>query len=176
MTQIRGVTSEALEARVRELLPSQAGFTEELSAQNLIVPTIDLTSAAEGATTGQNLQVAWDFATGFDEVTSSTTVISTTGFWKVDLTTIVSGGFNGTWNVSITDGSTSKTVWQITTKTSTVSNLASIAEGHFVVFLRSGDSLTAGVTGSTNYPINIWYRQIADVNGTLVNPLGFTPQ
>ena len=49
------------------------------------------------------------------------------------------------------------------------------AEQKFVVFLRSGRSLEI-FTHSTNAVIDIWYRQVADINGNLVNPAGFTPQ
>ena len=45
----------------------------------------------------------------------------------------------------------------------------------FVVFLRSGD-LLRGTSPNANTPMFITTRQIADINGTLTNPTGFTPQ
>ena len=39
MPQITPITSEALQAKIRQLLPSQIGFGEDLQAQNVIVPT-----------------------------------------------------------------------------------------------------------------------------------------
>ena len=49
MAEITSVTSEALQRKVRELLPSQRGFGEDLQAQNVIVPIVDLTRSAEGS-------------------------------------------------------------------------------------------------------------------------------
>jgi hypothetical protein len=40
MAQIKSVVSESLQATIRRLLPSQSGFTEDLQAQNVIVPVI----------------------------------------------------------------------------------------------------------------------------------------
>ena len=54
--QITSVTSESLQAQIRALLPSQEGFGTDLMAQNVIVPVIDLTAAAEGSTVPQYLQ------------------------------------------------------------------------------------------------------------------------
>ena len=47
--EIITVNSEALEATVRDLLPSQNGFGSELQASNIITPIIDLTPTAEGS-------------------------------------------------------------------------------------------------------------------------------
>ena len=84
MTQIRGVTSEPLEAKIRNLLPSQAGFTEELSAQNLIVPIIDLTAAAEGSETPETLQQAMSFGsmTADNIINTTTALAASPGFWR----------------------------------------------------------------------------------------------
>ena len=56
--EIITINSEQLEATVRDLLPSQAGFGSELQASNVITPIIDLTATAEGTTTPESLQQA----------------------------------------------------------------------------------------------------------------------
>ena len=48
MSQIIPIVSEALQATVRRLLPSQNGFGEDLQASNVIVPIVNLTPSAEG--------------------------------------------------------------------------------------------------------------------------------
>ena len=48
MAQIINITSEALQATIRRLLPSQQGFGEDLQATNVVQPIIDLTPTAEG--------------------------------------------------------------------------------------------------------------------------------
>ena len=86
MAQIASVVSEALQAKIRSLLPSQQGFTEDLQAQNVIVPIIDLTETASGSLLREDLQRAWDFGTGYDQCfIGTTTLVNTTGFWKVQM-------------------------------------------------------------------------------------------
>ena len=43
MAQLINLTSEALQATIRRLLPSQQGFGEDLQATNVVTPIIDLT-------------------------------------------------------------------------------------------------------------------------------------
>ena len=45
----------------------------------------------------------------------------------------------------------------------------------FIVFLRAGDSVTANSSNSACL-ISGTTRQVADINGTLVQPVGFSPQ
>ena len=181
MTQVRTIISESLEAKVRELLPSQNGFTEELSAQSQIVPIIDLTSAAEGSTTPQFLQTAWDFATGFTETNNTTNdLITTTGFWKISYVyrdeNVTNNTVTALARLFLDDGATEKTVWQMSSVNSTSGNETIAAvEDEFYIFVPAGQTLKA-FTSSTRSTLNVIYRQVADVNGTLVNPLGFTPQ
>lgn len=176
MAQIRSIVSETLEAQIRNLLPSQDGFTEDLQAQNVIVPVIDLTAAASGTNVPQYQQQAWDFSTGNATVANTTsTLISTPGFWLVDLNWSAFVGTPRTASIQIDSGIATKKVWEITSPNLSTSNVLQVAEGKFTVFLRSGDSLTA-TTNSTTSILNVWYRQVADINGTIVNPLGFTPQ
>ena len=81
---ISSVTSEALQLKVRQLLPSQQGFGDDLSASNTIVPIIDLTEAAEGSDVGVDLQQALDSSTTTTSiVNSTTTIVNATGFFLV---------------------------------------------------------------------------------------------
>jgi len=176
------VTSEALEAKFRQVFPSQSGaeLPQDLFASGVLQPVIDFSSVAEGSVLPEILQTAWDFSTGSIKIatTTSTTIISNTGFWLVDL---VHTGFDtvtvstSTARIFIDDGSTEKNVWA---RTSCVNEAtySTAVEAKFVVFLRAGDTLKGKSQegGSFADQLDIWYRQIADVNGTLVNPLGFT--
>ena len=176
MAQIRPVTSESLEAQIRDLLPSQNGFTEDLQAQNVIVPIIDLTSASQGTNVPLYQQQAWDFSSGSATVkNTTTTLVSNAGFWQVGLNWSGFIGTTRTASIQINDGATTKKVWEFTSPGVTTSTLMAPLTDDFIVYLRSGDSLTATTNNNTSI-LNIWYRQVADVNGTVVNPLGFTPQ
>ena len=151
MAQIRSIVSEALEAQIRDLLPSQNGFTEDLQASNVITPIIDLSSAAGGASTPEFLQRAWDFSTGHTLLsgTSSSTIVNTTGFWQIDVTSSLRTNGDKA-KLEITDGTTNKIIWEfdsIASGTGTTPG-GEVADGQFVAFLRAGDSLVAGLTGA----------------------------
>ena len=181
MTQVRTIISESLEAKVRELLPSQNGFTEELSAQSQIVPIIDLTSAAEGSTTPKFLQTAWDFATGFTQTNNTTNdLITTTGFWKVSYVyrdeNVANNAVQTLARLFLDDGTSEKTIWQMSSvNTSSSNETIAAVEDEFYVFVAAGQTLKA-FTYAARATLNVSYRQVATVTGTLVNPLGFTPQ
>lgn len=169
------VTSEALEAKFRQVFPAQGGaeLVQDLFASGVIQPVVDFSTVAEGSVLPQNLQEAWDFSTGQSSAYNGTvTLISNTGFWKVDLTAVSSHNAALTGEIYIDDGATTKTVWSLEAPNYGSGVINSVTDGSFIVFLRSGDFLKAVANNQTQ--INIWYRQIADVTGTLVNPLGFT--
>tara|TARA_Y100000114_G_scaffold67666_1_gene62024 strand:- start:13 stop:561 length:549 start_codon:yes stop_codon:yes gene_type:complete len=174
--EIITVNSEVLQSQIRDLLPSQNGFGSELQASNVITPIIDLTNAAEGSTTPEYLQRAWDFATGHNEISNTTTtVINTTGFWQVGIHSMYqpNGSLQAGVKLQINDGSSTKVIWQaslaVTGASTSITNTDSI-----IVFLRAGDSLE-GFSVSTNAVLNVWYRQVASLEGTLTSPLGFSP-
>ena len=165
--------------RFRKDFPAQAGegIPGDLNYSDTIVPIIDMTSAAGTGVLPQDLQTAWDFSTGNATTASVSplTVISTPGFWQVDLmwVGIVTSTVGGINSVSIYDGSTDKRVWIMDNTTSTTGDKEAIAENKFVVYLRSGDVLRAQVYNAAAR-LSLWYRQIADINGNLINPQGFT--
>lgn len=179
MAQIRSIVSEQLEAQLRDLLPSQDGFTEDLQATNVITPIIDLTSAAEGSSTPEFLQRAWDFSTGHTTINTATTttLINTTGFWQIGLiASNDSGNSARSSTIQINDGATTKVVWEMNKANVGTNDTDTIVQDQFVCFLRAGDSLEAVTVSLGAVFLDCWYRQVADVNGTLTNPLGFTPQ
>ena len=85
MAQIRPITSEAIEAQIRRLLPSQSGFTEDMQAQNVIVPTIDVTPVAEGSQLPSYLQNALSYGalTAFVARNNTATITNNAGFFRV---------------------------------------------------------------------------------------------
>jgi hypothetical protein len=170
------INSENLESQVRKLLPSQggAGAGFDLSASTQIIPIIDLTESAEGSNIRQDLQTAMDFATSFNSVTdTTTTLITTTGFFRVFGTSVVGRDGNIFNKLFLDDGSTTKTVFQDSSNDSSVNRETTTSViFDFVVFLSAGISLKAE-TNETRSTINVSTRQIASIDGTLTNPLGF---
>lgn len=174
------VTTEALEKKFRDTFPSQAGaeLVNDLFASGVIVPTVDFTAAAQGSELETNLQRAWDKSTQNNAVNNTTTTLTATpGFYQVDLictsNDIARASVATICRVYISDGASQYNVWRWSTSAQSGSGNFAVNEGKFIVFLDSGDSLV-GLSTSTADTLNIWYRQIADVSGNLVNPLGFT--
>jgi hypothetical protein len=179
VAQIKTVTSEALQAELRRLLPSQQGFGEDLEALNVIIPIIDLTNAAEGSAVGENLQTAINFggATTFDVTNTTTTVVSTTGFFRIiGNVTGVRSSANNTASININDTSSTKEVYAVYIDGGSSGGGNPISVNvDFVVFLRSTDTLEVQ-TNAAEIRFKGSTRQIADINGNLVNPVGFNPQ
>lgn len=178
MPEIIRITSEALQATVRRLLPSQQGFGDDLQASNVITPIIDLTPTAEGSALPYELQTSLAFGsvTEFSVNGTTTALVSTAGFYRCfglfriqgNLTTGASGGF------SLGDGSTTKFVYAFSQGTNSAQAEFFAVPFDFTVFLRSGDNLSG--TTADGGRLQGCTRQIADVNGNLVDPSGFTPQ
>ena len=177
MPQITSITSEALQATIRRLLPSQQGFGEDLQATNLITPIIDLTPSAEGSTTPPYLLQALAFGsqTSTAIVGTTATLVNTPGFFRVfgSFALRADSGGNRTADISLSDGLSSKKILVA------IANFATTTDYNeslfdFIVFLRAGDSLT-GTTNSSDANLDVTTRQIADVNGNLVAPVGFIP-
>ena len=172
------VTSEALEAKFRAVFPSQGGaeLGQDLFASGVITPVVDFSSVAEGSVLPKNLQTAWGFSTSHQTITGTVqSLITNTGFWKVQTssTLAVNTGSTRYTRLYISNGLTDKIIYNFEAAV-IASGIPVVSEfSELVVFLRAGDTLY-GVTPAADATLSVNYRQIADVNGTLVNPLGFT--
>ena len=175
--QITSVTSEALQAQIRNLLPSQQGFGTDLMAQNVIVPIIDLTSAAEGTSVPEYLQTALAFGsnTGFTVNNATTAIISNAGFYRIIGTASIkpNTAANRSVRFDATDGLANVTLWKLDVADSTAINPFAVPFD-FTVFVNSG--ITINAVASSSCVAAGSTRQVADINGTLVNPSGFSPQ
>ena len=173
---ISTVTSEALQLKLRQLLPSQQGFGTDLSASDTIIPVVDLTASAEGSDVRQDLQTALAFGsqTSFSFVGTSGVIANTPGFYRIfGCSSITAISANTSAQLNLSDGLSNKTIWEHFA--STVTNSVTALNLDIVVFLATGESVNAVVANTTSSIIGS-VRQIADFNGTLVQPSGFTPQ
>lgn len=170
------VVSPSLEAQVKSLLPSVAGYGGLLRSTNTIIPVVDVSSAAEGSTLAPDLQqaIAFGSQTAFSVENATSTLENTAGFYRVFGTI---GGCSSAsasvfGNFILNDGASDKTIFGLVTTQGSSGQSNAFIAFDFIVFLDSGDSLKAianartTITGST--------RQIAQKDGTLVNPSGFT--
>ena len=171
------VTSEALQQKLRQLLPSQRGFGTDISASDTIVPIIDLTEAAEGSQVPEYLQRAQAFGsqTAHLVANTTTTLVNTTGFYQITgVANIFEISTDQLVQFALNDGATDKIIYEYDTIAAGTSNFAMSNTIDFIVFLRAGDSLKATASLYANFTGSS--RQVADINGTLTNPVGFTPQ
>lgn len=179
MSQIIPITSESLQSQIRRLLPSQVGFGEDLQASNVILPTIDLTSAAQQANAPEFLQRAQAYGNqnAFVAGAGTTIIINNAGFWQITAVVNIAGtaAVSSSVTVNISDGTTDKVLYKYDKNTATAFSEFLFTDINFVVFLRAGDNINVISNDGTAF-MQGSYRQVADVNGSLVNPVGFSPQ
>ena len=91
---ISSVTSESLQLKLRQLLPSQQGFGTDLSASDTIIPVIDLTAAAEGSDVPIDLQqaIAFGSQTAFSAINATVVIANTAGFYRIMGAASITGG------------------------------------------------------------------------------------
>ncbi len=175
---VSSVTSEALQLKLRQLLPSQQGFGTDLSASDTIIPVIDLTGAAEGSSLPFDLQTASSFAAvnEYRAVNATTVIANTAGFWKIiyAVTLPHNTSKNLTATISLSDGATTKNLWKAENFNNNDVGTNSF-NGQLFVYLNAGESVSAISNDSEAFVLGSAI-QVADTNGVLANPAGFTPQ
>ncbi len=165
------IKSEDIESKINQLLPSQGGFGAgvDFSASTMVVPIVDLTETAEGSALRQDLQSSLSLTsvTAFNVSNTTSTLINTTGYFRVFGTAGTSSNVNSQ-RFSLTDGTTTKIIIDFGAGHSGGTALQ-IATYDFIVLLQAGESLTATSSASA-FSIIGCTRQIADLSGNLTNP------
>lgn len=161
------------------MLPSQQGFTEDLQASNVIQPIIDLTPTAEGSAVGTALQEAMSFGgvTSYQRSggTGTTTVVNTPGFWRVQLQISVEGSVATDYGaLNMTQALSTKVLYKAEPDPGSGSLMTAASPAIFTIFVQTNETLQIETTANSQVNCQVW--QIADVNGNLVNPTGFSPQ
>jgi hypothetical protein len=170
------IKDETLESKVRELLPSQGGLGAgvDLSASTTIVPIVDLTESAQGSNLRQDLQTSLSFTsiTPFLISNATTTIANNTGYFRIfgQFSGLSDSSGNKAGEFNLTDGATTKKVIQYRVQQNSDPKINVIIPFDFIVFLNAGDSLT-GVTFSSQTSLIGNSRQVATIDGILVNPL-----
>ena len=175
---ISTVTSEALQLKLRQLLPSQQGFGTDLSASDTIIPIIDLTAAAEGSDVPEYLQTAIAFGSQstFAATNSTVVIANTVGFWRITgAMAIYTTNSAAICTIQGSDGSATKDYYSWVANASATAPVFTTQRYDFTVFLDTGESISA-ITNNTRAYLTGSARQVADKNGLLIQPSGFTPQ
>ena len=175
MAQEFTINSSTIESKINQLLPSQGGFGAgvDFTASTMVIPIVDLTESAEGSSLRQDLQTSFSLGsiTAFNIRNATSTMINNTGYWRVfgAISTYRTTSTN-TLNINVTDGITSKIILDGRVAPAyTNVGVSPAIPFDFTVFLQAGESLV-GVSGSTDFAIIGNTRQIATIDGTLVNP------
>ena len=168
------INSEELESKIRQLLPSQggAGAGFDLSASTQIVPIVDLTESAEGSNIRQDLQSSLSFSkvTAFAVKATTTTIITTTGYWRIFGSNTVRGDSSSDRTILhiLNDGSSDKTILQLYLENSTADNGYITDTFDYIIYLEAGDSFK--ITAPSASQSSGCVRQIATIDGILINP------
>lgn len=170
------VVSDTLQKTFRDNFPSQISSGRDLHVSDIIVPTVDFSSVAGTTGLDETLQSAFAFANQntFDvSINSTTTIINTPGFWRLNPTFILAGnnGQDEQGQLDMSDGATTKTVQKIFIPVGYGNEILQLTLDK-VYFLRAGDSIS--ITTGNKCRASGSYRQLADISGTLVNPTGYT--
>ena len=118
MAQEFTINSSAIETKINQLLPSQGGFEPgvDFSASTMVIPIVDLTETAEGSNVRADLQTAIFFggATVFNVSNGTSTIINTTGYWRVFGSVSLMGNGSGDENAQIVlnDGASTKNIYE----------------------------------------------------------------
>jgi len=174
MSQQFRIESESLRDKINRLLPSQSrgGIDVDLSGSTTIIPIVDLTETAEGSALRQDLQTSLSLtsASAFSVANTTTTIINTTGYYRLFGSMYILSGASGNTSglIQITDGTTTKNVFGAEAEALSGQD-GNIITFDFIVFLEAGDSVNI-VSNSANARIVGSSRQIADISGNLINP------
>lgn len=175
MAQEFTINSTAIEDKINQLLPSQGGMGAgiDFSASTMVIPVVNLTEAAEGSNIRQDLQTSLSHTsiTSFAVVNTTTTLITTTGYFRVfGVMSTLNTPNTAACSLIISDGTTDKIIVDGRVDVQ-YTNAASAGQlpFDFVVFLGAGDSLKAS-SGDVKVGLRGCTRQIADISGNLTNP------
>lgn len=170
---------EAIEEDLNSNFPSQGQGNPPLyySLSEVVVPTYSINNVAEGSSLPTFLQTALDIGvTSTETINTTSTIINNPGFWRIDYQ--ISSRTDNTSDLSaeirLTDSVTTKRLVNfIVWDSSANPNNTTFGFNSIFVFVKSGESVVAQST-SANIAVQTVCRQVAEVNGTLVNPLGYS--
>lgn len=167
--------SENFQRAYRNTFPSQTSSGRDLHVSDVVIPVVDFTPTTSTTSLPFDLLSSINFNSSQVHIstTTTTTLLSTSGFYQINTNMFNS---DTTSNLGIqfilNDGSS-----DIFVKTLLCGCLAASSHKDFV-FLKAGSSLKAlsFANATTGLRIFVSTTNIADVNGNLTQPNGYSPQ
>lgn len=175
------ITSEALQKKFRDTFPAQVGqgLGGDLLASGVVVPTVDFSGVIAGNTalpTNLNQAISFGNASEFDVENTTSTILSGSGFFRlIGNFSTAEATVNNFGKISLVNGGVAKTIFNFNITENDGSTGNNYYPFDFIVFLASGDTVTAQ-TSADEFRITGISFQIADSVGNLVLPSGFSPQ
>jgi len=174
------VTSEALEKKFRDTFTSQGGseLIGDLYASGVIIPVVDFTSSAEGSALRADLQSAADLSStggalvgaGFNDF-----VISP-GFWRISGVVQIDPSVAGAESAVFLTTTPSSFIFSTGPALGTGASLVEYIQiPERIVYVDTGQAIRVNNT-TASVVTTLQYRQVADLYGSLSNPVGFTFQ
>ena len=166
--------SEDFQRAFRNQFPSQVSSGRDLHVSDVVIPVVDFTPTASGASLPESLRFSLNRATTKFTATSSTSsevIGPNSGFLKILA------------NLYATSAKAQIDYFFVNTATSATEALVSyqcatdeVNNHNFISFIPAGFTLKAGYTLSGSSQSIITATYLADVNGNLTNPTGYDPQ
>tara|TARA_B100000513_G_scaffold195199_1_gene125354 strand:+ start:78 stop:614 length:537 start_codon:yes stop_codon:yes gene_type:complete len=171
--------SEDFQRAFRNQFPSQVSSGRDLHVSDVVVPVVDFTPTASGASLPLNLRFAINNSVTTVTAESSATaeLINTTGFYQVYFSFINQNDSSDlSFFLSETATGTNKSVYSV--RSGAASGQSDSYNQDFIVYIPAGFvvkySFSEGSGATARADMS--YYQIADVNGNLTNPFGYSPQ
>lgn len=173
--------SEDFQRAFRNQFPSQTQTGRDLHVSDIVIPIVDFSPTASGASLPFELRDTYNPSATFanyNTAQTNTEVIGTPGFWSLRFNISYNGGsFSPSviFNFKTTSTGTSAKFYQ-----KTFLDLPQFGDfsGDLKVFLPVDKTVTLTLTANgadtVNYASSVY--QLADVNGNLTNPSGYDPQ
>ena len=163
--------SEEFQRAFRNTFQAQVNTGRDLHVSDVVIPVVDFTPTTSGTSLPFDLLSSLNLNTTVFSFTTSTntTILSTTGFFKIDVDFKTVGG--GSVQFYFLDASSTATF----VKTLSAGPDQSTSDSFFV-FMRPDYTMEClrSMTGTSTASLNI--TQVADVNGSLIQPSGYNPQ
>jgi hypothetical protein len=169
--------SEDFQRAFRNQFPSQTSTGRDLHVSDIVIPVVDMSPVASGASLPLDLRFCRNrntTAVGTSTTVGFTDVITTTGFWGVN---IMISGFGGQTAIEhqLSGGGTTQQISKVNAQQTSGDSFIQLES--FTVFIKAGDVLQYAYSeNGTNGSFTGFYTQLADVNGNLVSPNGYSPQ
>jgi len=171
--------SEDFQRAFRNQFPSQVSSGRDLHVSDVVVPVVDFTPTASGASLPLNLRFATNNNVSVTSATSDTsaTLISTTGFYNIYYS-FAARAADSDLVIRFKEVATGTTKNARTRVNLLSTNDYNTFTDEFQCFIPAGYILEYAFAIATSglARIDLFHYQIADVNGNLTDPFGYSPQ